>query len=275
MGIAVQHFEYLRKLVRDHSAIVIDHDKEYLAESRLAPIAMETACSSVDDLLLRLRTEPFHAMHGRVLDAMTNNETWFFRDLGPFQALEKQILPELLERRANERKLRFWSAAASSGQEPYSMAMLLNSRFALPAWTFEIHATDISSAILERARLGKYSQMEINRGLSALHLARYFHQQGLHWFIDGAIKKMVSFEPLNLAYPWPPIGTFDVVFLRNVLIYFDLDTRRQILAKVRKVLRPDGFLFLGCAESLLNVDDTFERLMFGSTPYYRPKGKAQ
>ena len=275
MGIALQQFEYLRKLVRDHSAIVIDHDKEYLAESRLASIAVETRCSSVDDLLLRLRTQPFHEMHGKVLDAMTNNETWFFRDLGPFQALEQELLPQLLTRRVERRKIRFWSAAASSGQEPFSIAMLLNSRFNLPNWRYEIHATDFSSAILERARAGKYSQMDVNRGLPAAMLARYFHQQGLHWFIDNEIKRMVTFEMLNLAQRWPAIGTFDVIFLRNVLIYFDLDTRRKILAKVRQVLEPDGFLILGCAESMLNLDTSFERLTFGRTNYYRLKGPAK
>ncbi|MFP5277574.1 MAG: CheR family methyltransferase [Acidobacteriota bacterium] len=275
MGIALQQFEYLRKLVRDHSAIVIDHDKQYLAESRLASIAVETACSSVDDLLVRLRSEPFQAMHGKVLEAMTNNETWFFRDLGPFQALEKQIIPQLLERRARQRKLRFWSAAASSGQEPYSIAMLLHSHFALPSWTYEIHATDISSAILERARLGRYSQMEINRGLPAALLARYFHQHGLHWLIDAGIKQAVTFQLLNLSQPWPAMEAYDVIFLRNVLIYFDLETRRKILAKIRRVLQPDGFLILGCAESMLSLDASYERLTFGTTTYYRPKGKVQ
>lgn len=275
MGIAVQQFDYLRKLVKDHSAIVIDQDKEYLAESRLAPIALETACSSVDDLLIRLRTEPFQEVHGKVLEAMTNNETWFFRDLGPFQALEKRIIPELLKRRSVERRIRFWSAAASSGQEPYSIAMLLNSQFALPGWAYDIHATDISSAILERARLGRYSQMEVNRGLPAVLLARYFHQHGLHWDLDAAIKRMVTFATLNLAQNWPELESYDVIFLRNVLIYFDLDTRRQILARARKALNPDGFLILGCAESLLNLRTSFERFAFGGTTYYRPKGKGQ
>lgn len=273
MGIAVQHFEYLRKLVRDHSAIVIDRDKEYLAESRLAPIVLETQCSSVDDLLVRLRAQPFHEMRGRVLDAMTNNETWFFRDLGPFQALEKQILPELLEKRAQRRKLRFWSAASSSGQEPYSIAMLLHNKFNLAKWVYDIHATDISNAIIERARAGKYNQMEVNRGLPAALLARYFQQQGLSWYLSADIKRMVDFSILNLSQSWPPMEKFDVVFMRNVLIYFDLDTRRKILARVRQVLQPDGVLFLGCAESTLNVDVSFERVTFGTSHYYRLKGQ--
>lgn len=273
MGIAVQHFEYLRKLVRDHSAIVIDQDKDYLAESRLAPIVLETQCSSVDDLLLRLRAQPFQEMHGKVLEAMTNNETWFFRDLGPFQALEHKILPELLAKREPKRKLRFWSAASSSGQEPYSIAMLLHNKFNRPTWTYDIQATDISSAILERARAGKYSQMEINRGLPAALLARYFQQQGLSWYLNSDITRMVNFSILNLSQRWPAMEKFDVIFLRNVLIYFDLDTRRQILMKMRQVLQPDGFLFLGCAESTLNLDVTFERVTFGTTNFYRMKGQ--
>lgn len=275
MGIATPQFEYLRKLVRDHAAIVIDPDKVYLAESRLANIAVETRCSSVNDLLHRLRAEPFHEMHGKVLDAMTNNETWFFRDLGPFQALEGVIVPELLCRRVTEKRLRFWSAAASSGQEAYSIAMMLHSRFDLPAWEYSIRATDISNAILDRAKAGRYSQMEVNRGLPAAMLARYFHREGLSWCVSTEIKRMVDFGQLNLAQSWPSMPAFDVIFLRNVLIYLELDTRRQILARIRKVLRPDGFLFLGCAESTLNLDDSFERIQCENNAYYRLKGKVK
>ncbi len=273
MGIAIQQFEYLRKLVRDHSAIVIDPDKEYLAESRLASIASETQCSSVNDLLHRLRAEPFHATHGKVLDAMTNNETWFFRDLGPFGALEREIVPKLMKKREGEKRLRFWSAASSSGQEAYSIAMMLHSRFNLPEWKYSIHGTDISNSIVERARAGKYTQMEVNRGLPATLLARYFQREGLSWLISSEIKNMVTLSTLNLAQSWPSMPTFDVIFLRNVLIYLELSTRREILARIRKVLRPDGVLFLGCAESTINLDDSFERVPFESNAYYRLKGQ--
>ncbi|KAA6464818.1 protein-glutamate O-methyltransferase CheR [Acidobacteria bacterium AB60] len=275
MGIATHEFEYLRKLVRDHSAIVLDADKAYLAESRLAGIATSNQCRTVSDLIFRLRTEPFHEAHGRVLDAMTNNETWFFRDLGPFLALERVIIPELLKKRAAEKRMRFWSAAASSGQEAYSVAMLLHSKFNLPGWDYVIRGTDISASILERARIGKYTQMEVNRGLPAALLARYFHREGCSWFISAEIKKKVAFESLNLAESWPTTGSFDVIFLRNVLIYLDMDTRRKILARVRQVLRPDGYLFLGCAESMLNLDDSFERIQFESSAYYRLKGQGR
>lgn len=275
MGIATHEFEYLRKLVRDHSAIVLDADKAYLAESRLAGIASSNQCRTVSDLIFRLRTEPFHEAHGRVLDAMTNNETWFFRDLGPFLAMERVILPELLKKRSSEKRIRIWSAAASSGQEAYSTAMLLHSKFNLPNWEYVIRGTDISSSILERARTGKYTQMEVNRGLPANLLARYFHKEGSAWYIGSEIKKKVTFELLNLAESWPATPSFDVIFLRNVLIYLDMETRRKILTRVRRVLRPDGFLFLGCAESMLNVDESFERIQFESSAYYRLKGQGK
>ena len=205
----------------------------------------------------------------KILDAMTNNETWFFRDFYPFEALRQEIVPALMASRATTRSLRFWSAAASSGQEPYSIAMLLKEKFAFPNWKFSILATDICSAVRARAAEGRYSQMEINRGLPATMLTKYFVRSGLDWMIAPSVREMVEFQACNLAEPWPELPRMDVVFLRNVMIYFDVAIRKQILSRLRSVLQPDGVLFLGCAETTLNIDAGFERIPFQKTVYYR------
>ena len=174
MSLAAVDFDYLRELVKTHSAIVIDAGKEYLAEARLAPLVSDQGCSSVQELLSRLRTQPFNGLHRQVLDAMTNNETWFFRDANPFQALTSLVIPDLIKRRESERKISIWSAACSSGQEPYSVAMTIRENFLSSGWSFSILGTDFCTTVLERARTGLYRQMEVNRGLSARLLTKYF-----------------------------------------------------------------------------------------------------
>ncbi len=273
MSLAAVDFDYLRELVKTHSAIVIDAGKEYLAEARLAPLVSDQGYSSVQELLSRLRNQPFNGLHRQVLDAMTNNETWFFRDANPFQALTSLVIPDLIKRRESERKISIWSAACSSGQEPYSVAMTIRENFLSSGWSFSILGTDFCTTVLERARTGLYRQMEVNRGLSARLLTKYFVQQGLHWQLKPEILTMVTFRYLNLFQPhndMPP--STDIVFLRNVMIYFDIATRRQILGRIRKLLRPEGYLFLGCAETTLNLDDGFQRVQSGSSVYYRLKG---
>jgi len=274
VSLAPLDFEYLRTLVRNHTAIVIDVDKQYLAETRLAPLVSEHGCSSLQEFFRLLRRESFNRLHRQVPDAMTNNETWFFRDAHPFAALTGVVIPELMKRREGQREIRVWSAACSSGQEPYSIAMAVRERFNLADWKFSIVATDFCSAVLQRAQAGTYRQMEVNRGLPARLLTRYFTQQGLHWQLKPEVMGMVSFRFLNLAEPWgnvvPPS---DVVFLRNVLIYFDVETRKSILARVRRVLGPNGFLFLGCAETTMNLDTEFERVQTGSYVCYKIKGR--
>jgi chemotaxis protein methyltransferase CheR len=274
MSLAPVDFDYLRTLVKNHTAIVLDSGKEYLAETRLAPLVSEQGCSSLQEFLGRLRSEAFSGLHRKVLDAMTNNETWFFRDAHPFAALTGVILPTLLKARSAQREIRIWSATCSAGQEPYSIAMALRENFNLPGWKFTILATDFSSTILQRARTGLYRQMEVNRGLPARLLTKYFVQQGLHWHLRPEILAMVSFQFLNLADPWgnvvPPT---DIVFLRNVLIYFDVETRKTILGRVRRVLAPDGYLFLGCAETTLNLDKEFERVQTGNYVCYKLKDR--
>ena len=191
---------------------------------------------------------------------MTTNETSFFRDLHPFDALKKTLLPELVIKRGGERILNFWCAAASSGQEPYTVALLLREHFPLLAdWTIRFIATDLSAEMVERSRAGRYSQLEMNRGMPAAFLVKYFQRQGVEWQVKEEIRAMIEFRQLDLVRAWPSMPPLDIIFMRNVLIYFDVATKKAILAKVRRLLRPDGYLFLGAAETTLNLDDNFER----------------
>ena len=270
MEVGNSDFDYLRNFVQQHTAIIIDADKEYLAEARLSSLAFQEGMGSVAELIGHLRNQSFNGLHRKVLDAMTNNETWFFRDMVPFEALKRVVIPELLTRRTPSRQLLFWSAASSSGQEAYSIAMLLKEDFGLAGWSLSVVGTDISTAILERARAGRFSQLEVNRGLPAKYLPKYFTRVGQEWEVADELKRMTNFRQMNLADPWLSLPAFDVVFLRNVLIYFDLDQKKEILRKIRTVLRPDGYLFLGGAETTLNVDDSFERIPWERTCYYRP-----
>jgi len=270
MGLATAEFDYLCRFVNDRSAIIIDPGKEYLVESRLTPLAYQEGLESAQKLLEHLRQKPANGLHRKVLDAMTNNETIFFRDAAPFQALRQSVIPQLLQKRAAERTLSFWSAAASSGQEAYSLAMLVSDDFAgLPGWSVSILGTDISTAILDRARQGRYSQLEVNRGLPAKCLTRHFSREGVEWQLSSSIRSLVEFREMNLAEAWPALPQFDVVFLRNVLIYFSVEKKREILRKVREVMREDGLLFLGTAETTLNLDDGFERVPWNNTSYYQ------
>jgi len=272
MTIAPADFEYVQKLVHERAAIVLEPGKEYLAESRLLAVARREGLGSLAELVARLRGERWNPLHRKVVEAMTTNETSFFRDAHPFDALRRRILPEVLERRAAERVLRIWSAASSSGQEAYSIAMLLREEAAaLRGWQVGILGTDLSAEMVARARAGRFSQLEVNRGLPATFLARYFRRRGMEWEIDEAVRGMVEFREMNLADAWPVLPEMDVVFMRNVLIYFDLDTKRAVLARVRRVLRPGGYLFLGGAETTINLDDGFERVVLDQAPAYRPR----
>jgi chemotaxis protein methyltransferase CheR len=232
-------------------------------------LSAEQGFESVQHFLQALRTTPFNGLHSRVVEAMTNNETWFFRDVEPFQALRNAVLPELLQKRSMDRWIHIWSAAASSGQEAYSIAMTLREHFYLQNWGISILGTDINNAILERARSGRYGQIEVNRGLPAPLLLKYFKKDGLDWELKPEIRQLVKFRCLNLADSWPELPRADVIFLRNVLIYFDVEARKEILARARRVLKPDGYLFLGGAETTLNIDNHFERIQFQKTAYYR------
>ena len=272
MSFSPATFAYLAQLVRDHSAIVLDDTKAYLVESRLGPLLYSEGVRDIDELAFRLRDDRFGPLRRKVLDAMTNNETWFFRDLYPFEALKTMVLPQIISRAEGTKSLSIWSAACSSGQEIYSVAMLIRENFpSLLNWNLTLLGTDISEAILGRAEAGIYSQLEVNRGLPAILLAKYFQQGGRDWQLKRIVRDMARFRFVNLSSPLPHLGPFDVVFLRNALIYFALDVRREILARIRQVLRPGGILFMGAAETTLNLDDSYERVPFQKSFYYRPK----
>lgn len=269
-------FDLVRTLVRDGAAIVLDQGKEYLVESRLLPVARRRGQDSVEQLLTELRRDPAGPLRTLVIEAMTTNETSFFRDGNPFDALAGSILPELMERRAAERELTIWSAACSSGQEAYSTAMVLDELFAAHrGWRARIVASDISTQMLARTREGLYSQLEVNRGLPVHRLMKYFERQGNQWQVEASLRAMVETRLINLAASWPQLPPMDVILLRNVMIYFDQVTKQDILTNVRSVLRPGGYLLLGGAETTLNLDPDYERVPVGGTTVYRVRdGKA-
>jgi chemotaxis protein methyltransferase CheR len=270
MSVSMEAMNYVCDFVYKKSAIVLDTSKDYLIESRLSPIAREQGFGSVDELVVRLRAQRAGELHNKVVEAMTTNETTFFRDIHPFEALKNFILPNLMKDRAVSKKISIWSAASSTGQEPYSIAMLLLEHFpVLASWQVNIVGTDINQSVLEKARNGSYRQLEINRGLPAKLLTKYFDGNGLEWRIKDSVRSMVSFQELNLLDTWNFAEKFDIVFLRNVLIYFDMVTKKNILSRVRKVLQPDGCLFLGGAETTMNVDDAYERVQVSQAVFYR------
>jgi len=262
--------QFVRELVREHSAIVLEPKKEYLVRARLQPLVKEEGLASISDLVRQLRHTSYGKLHRRVIEAMTTNETSFFRDLTPFEALRDGVLPELIKKREKSKCLNIWCGASSSGQEPYTMALVI--REALPesdVWKIKFFATDISTAMLLRCQEGKYNQMEVNRGLPAKMLLKYFSQEGLSWYVKEELRKMIEFKTMNLVGTWLPFPKLDIVFLRNVLIYFDVETKKKILAKIRDHLSPDGYLFLGGSETTLNLDHAFERVSICGTSCYR------
>lgn len=270
MQVRAEDFAFVSAHVRSRAAIVLEPGKEYLVESRLGPLARAEGLKSIDELVERLRSMPDGTLSAKVVEAMTTNETSFFRDVHPFEALRTQILPEILRARASEKTLNLWCGAASSGQEPYTIAMLLREHFPeLATWRVRFIATDISREMLRRSREGRYSQLEVNRGLPARLLVKYFEQHGHEWQIKKELRESIEFTELNLARAWSGLPLFDVVFLRNVLIYFDVPMKREILARVRKQMRPDGVLFLGGSETTLNIDAAFVRTPAGATACYR------
>jgi chemotaxis protein methyltransferase CheR len=263
-------FKYVRDLVFQKSAIVLEDSKTYLVEARLQPIARRLGLVSLSELVTQLRACPKSGLDRSVVEAMTTNETYFFRDVHPFEALKNFVLPELIKRRAAPRELNLWCAAASSGQEPYTILMLLLENFpSLAAWRINFLATDISKEMLDRCREGCYSQLEVNRGLPAPLLVKYFRKIGTEWQIKEDLRRMIHFSELNLAQPWPSMAQMDLIFLRNVLIYFNAETKKAIFARLRKILRHDGYLFLGGAETTMGIDDSFHRIALEKGSYYK------
>ena len=269
MSITAESFAFVADLVRRRSGIVLETGKEYLVEGRLLPLARAAAAADVDTYVRTLRalSRPEHLES--IVDALTTNETSRFRVAQPFRALTDHIVPELTSRRSvmPDATLRIWSAACSSGQEPYSIAMALSD--VMPAGRVRILATDISAEMLDRAKRARYSQLEVNRGLPAPMLVRHFTRVGTDWEVSPALRAQVSFARHNLLESVPVGGPFDVVFLRNVLIYFDLATKQEVLRRVARALRPGGYLLLGAAETTMGIDETWERVPVGRGAIYR------
>ncbi|MBR0875393.1 protein-glutamate O-methyltransferase CheR [Bradyrhizobium tropiciagri] len=250
-------YEYLRKLLKERSGLDLSADKQYLVESRLVPLARRSNLAGIPELVQRIKGGA-EALTSEVVEAMTTNETFFFRDKIPFDHLKDTVLPGLAQARAGRRALRIWCAAGSTGQEPYSIAMLVKEMTALfTGWRIEIVATDLSQAVLEKARAGLFSQFEVQRGLPIQMLVKYFAQQGELWQLNADIRGMVQHRQLNLLQDFAHLGTFDVIFCRNVLIYFDQPTKAAIFGKLARVLEPDGVLALGAAESVVGITSVF------------------
>ncbi len=257
MAIGVNEFNWVADLVRREAAIVLEFGKEYLVEARLMPLSREAGVADVGQFVRLAQQSAKASLRWAIVEALTTNETSWFRDASVFEGFRTELLPRLLETRAAHQPLRIWSGAASTGQEAYSLAMLLTEELG-PGRRFEILGTDISKAVLDQARAGRYTQMEVNRGLPARHLVRFFQRVGAGWQIDARLQKSVTFREMNLAAPFVGLPRFDVVFLRNVLIYFDLPTKQAILRRVRQVMAPDGWLVLGTAETTRGIDEEFE-----------------
>ncbi len=252
-------FDYLRALLKERSGLVLAPEKQYLAESRLLPLVRRHGMATLDELVTALRTRRAPTLVSEVVDAMTTNETLFFRDKVPFEHLRQVILPALATARARDKRIRIWCAAAATGQEPYSIAMTVKDMGAMLAgYRVEIVATDLVGDVLERAKAGTYSQFEVQRGLPIQMLVKYFTQAGESWQIAPELRAMVQFRTLNLLNDFSPLGRFDLVFCRNVLIYFDQTSKIQVLDRVAQRMPDDGFLVLGAAETVVGLTESFK-----------------
>ncbi len=270
MSLTNTDFEFVRQIVRDHTGVLLDGWKTNLVETRLSAIARSEGLGGINDLIGVLRARTSGGLPTQVVEALLTTETSFFRDVRPFEALRQFIVPDLIAQRQAQRRLAIWSAGCASGQEIYSVAMLIREHFpSLLDWSLRLIGTDVSSAMVARAKKAKYTELEINRGLPAAALVKYFEQDRLDWNLKLEVKAMVELLQMNLAASWQGLPRMDVILLRNVLVYFDLDRKREILGKVRTQLNPDGFLLLGGAESTVNLDDGFQPTYFGSTVVYR------
>ncbi len=264
-------YEYLRKLLKDHSGLDLSADKQYLIESRLLPLSRKSGLPGISELVQKMKGGS-PALIAQVVEAMTTNETFFFRDKVPFDHFRDSIMPEILKARAARKSIRIWCAAGSTGQEPYSLAMCLKEMSAaLAGWRVEIIATDLSQEVLEKSKAGIYSQFEVQRGLPIQLLVKYFKQNGELWQISPEIRAMVQHRQLNLLHDFSQLGTFDVIFCRNVLIYFDQDTKINIFGRLARTMEADGFLVLGAAETVVGLTDVFKPFP-DKRGLYRPSG---
>ncbi len=265
-----EDFEFLAGMLKERSGLMLTPDKVYLLESRLTPLARKRGLDTLDALVQKLRMSREESLIRDVTEAMTTNESFFFRDNTPFDLFKNHVLPAMEKNRGTTKRLRIWCAAASTGQEPYSLAILLRENWMKwQNWNIEIVGTDICTQVLEKAKAGTYSQFEVQRGLPIQMLIKYFKQEGDMWRISDDIRRMVNFKPFNLLSNFIGMGTFDVIYCRNVLIYFDQQTKRDVLERMRKCMASDGTLFLGAAETVLGITDAF-RPVRGQRGMYVP-----
>ncbi|MGQ9812709.1 MAG: CheR family methyltransferase [Dissulfurimicrobium sp.] len=271
--ITPEQFRFFADIVKSASGISLTTGKEYLIESRLNELSKILNLRDLDDLYQKAKLQMTPQLKNQIVEAMTTNETYFFRDQHPFDALRTDIIPELIKRKGARPRLRLWSAACSTGQEPYSMAMIIAEHFKhIANGASEILATDISKQVIEKGAAGRFTQIEVNRGLPITMLIKYFKQQGAFWVINEDIKKMVHFRLLNLVGPIAAVGSFDVIFCRYVLIYFDQETKQQVIQKLEKALNPGGYLFFGATETPVGFSPAMERLSIGKTVCWRKAG---
>lgn len=276
MSLSNLDFDYLRHLVRQHSAVALDAGKEYLVELHLSNYVRQIGFDTIANFIEHLKVSKFGDLHIAAIEHLVNYETTFFRDIYPFEALKNYILPEIIQRRQSCQleKIKIWSAACSTGQEVYSIAMLIREHFPmLNEANLQIFASDFSNKALTRARNGMYSPLEVRRGLPANLRKKYFHSCSNEWQIDHELSNIINFHQINLIKPWStlPFQQVDILFIRNVLIYFDINIKKDILYKIKQVLHPEGYLFLGGGETTLNLDNDFERVQLGQAITYRLK----
>ncbi len=269
MSLNKKAFQYICNLVFKQAAIILSEDKEYLVETRLSPLAAKSGFGSVNDFIHSISKSPTEAIKQKITEAITTNETSFFRDQYLFEEIRDSIIPEIIKNNEDSRGFKIWCAASSTGQEPYSLAMLIDDSFPqLDGWDIEIIATDINCDVLSKAKSGIFSQIEVNRGLPARLLSKYFKKEGAFWMIDEGLKSRIQFSQINLAGRWGNLPIFDLVLMRNVLIYFNSDTKQEILKKAKQHLKPQGFLLLGTAESLVGLDVDLSKKKQGKVIYY-------
>jgi chemotaxis protein methyltransferase CheR len=250
-------YEYLQKILKDRSGLMLSADKKYLLESRLLPLARKVGVPGISELVQKMKGGS-QAVIDDVVEAMTTNETFFFRDKTPFDHFKDTVVPATIKARAGKRSLRIWCAAASTGQEPYSLAMILKDfGAALSGWRVEIIATDLSPEVLEKSRAGLYTQFEVQRGLPIQSLVKHFTQVGTMWQLNADVRSLVQFKQFNLLQDFTHLGKFDIIFCRNVLIYFDQPTKSDIFGRLAKVSEADGYLFLGAAETVIGLTDKY------------------
>jgi len=266
-------FQFMSTMLKERSGLVLTEDKAYLLESRLMPVARNRGIKGVEELIAEIRMKRAPDLIEEVVDAMTTNESFFFRDVKPFDLFRDQVLPKIMEARAAQKSFRIWCAAASNGQEPYSLAITLKEQAAkLGGWRHDIVGTDISRRVLKKAESGEYTQFEVQRGLPITLLVKYFDKDGETWRIKPEMRQMINFKYYNLLDDLSSLGKFDIVFCRNVLIYFDQPTKSKVLDGIARLMPPDGMMFLGGAETVLGVSDKFEPVP-GQRGIYQLTGK--